>query len=136
MPVPLTGDRLGNLPLCLGQQYQFSSTELKGRSVLLAELRQENEPGILQTSKRKELIENIIGLKVIFVIAQLATFNRKRLIKKHINFIVPGKQLYIPDMMMDLRESFIPGKARQKKEKLLPTEAIFLEYSSFLTKEI
>ncbi len=50
---------------------------------------------------------------VIFVAPWLSAHNRSRLIRKRIPFVVPGKQLYIPDLAMDLRERFRTPKPRR-----------------------
>jgi DNA-binding transcriptional ArsR family regulator len=55
-------------------------------------------------------------------------YNRKRLIEKRINFIVPGKQLFLPELLVDLRESYPRPKAKQKNEKLLPSAQFLLIY--------
>lgn len=128
LPIPLKRDRLGKLPVYLAQRYQFYTADLMGKPVLLAKVKQENELGILQISKHKALIEKIIGQNVVFIIEHLPAFNRKRLIEKHISFVVPGRQLYIPEMMMDLRETFVRNKTRQEREKLLPTSQFLLLY--------
>jgi DNA-binding MarR family transcriptional regulator len=45
----------------------------------------------------------------------MTAHNRSRLIERGIGFIVPGNQLYIPELAMDLREHFRMTKSRQGK---------------------
>ena len=62
------------------------------------------------------------------MIKELTAYNRKRLIEKGINFIVPGKQLYLPEFLIDLRESFTKTRTKSKNEKLLPSAQFILIY--------
>jgi len=43
---------------------------------------------------------------VVYVIDALASYERRRLIEQKVPFIVPGNQLYLPDLGIDLREYF------------------------------
>jgi DNA-binding MarR family transcriptional regulator len=47
-----------------------------------------------------------VGLPVIFVTQALASYERRRLIEQKVPFLVPGNQLYLPDLGVDLREYF------------------------------
>lgn len=42
----------------------------------------------------------------IYVTDALASYERKRLIEQKVPFIVPGNQLYLPELGIDLREYF------------------------------
>lgn len=42
----------------------------------------------------------------VYVAPKLASYQRKRLIAQKVSFIVPGNQLFIPELGMDLREYF------------------------------
>lgn len=54
----------------------------------------------------------------------LSILERKRLIQKGINFVVPGKQLFLPELLIDLREQF-PRK-KEKKDSLTPSSQALL----------
>jgi len=43
---------------------------------------------------------------LIYVRAQVTAYNRKRLIEQKVPFIVPGNQMYLPMLAIDLREHF------------------------------
>ena len=96
--------------------------------IILAELKNEDKLSIQQTEKQVQQIKNLLNLKVVVVLENIQAYNRKRLIEKGINFIVPGKQLYMPDMLIDLRESFVHPKTKQKNETLLPSAQFILIY--------
>lgn len=39
---------------------------------------------------------------VVFVFEKMASYNVLRIIQKRVNFIIPGKQLFLPDLLIDL----------------------------------
>jgi len=41
---------------------------------------------------------------VVYVRTRMTAFNRKRLIEQKVPFIVPGNQMYLPTLAIDLRE--------------------------------
>ncbi|MFH1131185.1 MAG: hypothetical protein V1754_07610 [Pseudomonadota bacterium] len=54
---------------------------------------------------------------VAFVLDELSSWERKRLIEKGTPFIVPGRQLFLPMLFMDLREHF-PQRTIEKTDYL------------------
>ncbi len=57
-------------------------------------------------AKHLALVRHAVDSTVVFVAPSLSAYNRSRLIKRGVPFVVPGRQLYIPDLAMDLREQF------------------------------
>ncbi|MCW3785494.1 hypothetical protein [Plebeiibacterium sediminum] len=93
------------LPLYLTANYQLNTAWLMGAEVVLARLKyQEDQPTIGQMHKHMESIREIINLPVILVFEYIEAFKRKRLVQQRINFIVPFKQLFIPELMMAFTE--------------------------------
>ena len=58
-------------------------------------------PGQLQ--KQKELVEKKIHHPVIFIFDKMVSYNVQRLVKQRVNFIIPQKQMFIPDLLIDLK---------------------------------
>jgi hypothetical protein len=129
----LTKTELGKLPLYITEQYHFLKVPLFKIELVLAHLKDSDQLSILQTEKQVRLIEQILQLPVVVVIDQVAAFNRKRLIAKRINFIVPDKQLFLPQLLIDLRET--KSYPKSKNEKLLPSAQFLLLYHILYTKE-
>lgn len=125
---PLTKSYLDRLPMYIHETFKLYSINLFNTGIILAELKNEDELSIQQTEKQVQQIKNLLNLKVVVVLENVQAYNRKRLIEKGINFIVPGKQLYMPDMLIDLRESFVHPKTKQKNETLLPSAQFILIY--------
>jgi len=126
--IAIQKDGLGKLPMYINETYKLYTTVLLNRELLLVEFRNNEELSILQTEKHLQLLKTAFEKKVVLVIENLATYNRKRLIEKGVNFIVAGKQLFLPELLIDLRESYTNPRAKQKKEKLLPSAQFLLIY--------
>jgi DNA-binding transcriptional ArsR family regulator len=125
---PIAKSYLNRLPMYIHETFKLYQTDLFNREIILAELKNEDELSIQQTEKQVQQIKNLLNQKVVVVLENVQAYNRKRLIEKGINFIVPGKQLYMPDMLIDLRESFGHIKSKQKNETLLPSAQFLLIY--------
>lgn len=125
-PVLVKENETDRLPLFLKTMYQLYRANFRGRELLLAEIGNENSSTIQQIERHFQLIQEIFGNFTVLVAKNIPAFNRKRLIEKGINFIVPGKQLYLPALMLDLRETY--SKPVQKKLTLLPSAQCILLY--------
>lgn len=64
---------------------------------------------------------------VIYVRERIAAYNRKRLVEQKIPFIVPGNQMYLPMLAIDLREHF--RKPRPDARGLRPSSQAVLIYA-------
>ena len=60
---------------------------------------------------------------VVFLTDALSSANRQRLIQQGVNFIVPGNQLFLPELGADLREYF-RSEVRLAVEKLTPAAQV------------
>ncbi|MBK9048433.1 MAG: hypothetical protein IPL74_17705 [Bacteroidetes bacterium] len=112
--------RLNELPLALLSIYELYEISILDRKFILVtfkgsanEVATGNEmnsvPSALpvtvdQLSKHFEMINKVMGLPCIMVSDSLEAYVRQRLIEKKIPFIVPGKQMYLPHLMIELRE--------------------------------
>src|SRR5690606_22543325 len=110
------------------ETFRLYRTDIFNTEIILAELKNDNELSIQQTEKQVQQIKSLLNQKVVIVLDNVQAFNRKRLIEKGINFIVPGKQLYMPDLLLDLRENLVHPKTRQKNESLPPSAQFLLIY--------
>lgn len=95
------------LPFYLLDAYRFYGCKIESKHYLLV------VPKILveiRPSDLKKHIDQIINsypdILPILVIEQVASFIRKRLIQQKISFVVPGNQMYLPNLGLDLREYF------------------------------
>ena len=123
---------LDKLPMYLHEGYIWHKAVLGQRLCILAEMKEDNGFSIAQIEKHFEQVKAALGLPVIGVFKQLEAYNRKRLIEKKVAFVVPEKQLYVPDFFIDLKEFGI--NAKETHEKLTPTAQLLLLYH-ILNKE-
>lgn len=123
------------LPYVLRDRYEFFVTEIFGGECLILKERRQREVSVADIAKHMQAINNLQTFKkspktgelMIFVTDALPSYDRKRLIEKGVQFIVPGNQLYLPAFGMDLREYY-----RQRLEKpqvLSPaTQSMLIQY--------
>jgi len=127
-PKQVTKQSLDSLPIYIGETYKLYDFLMLDRLLLLAEPKQTEDFSILQTEKHFDLLKIFFGRKIILLLSETTAFNRKRLIEKGINFIIPNKQMYLPDLLIDLKENFSNPKAKRKNETLLPSAQFLLIY--------
>ncbi|MDP3312321.1 helix-turn-helix domain-containing protein [Lutibacter sp.] len=119
---------LGNLPMYITQAYKLYATELFNRELIMIELKSENELSLLQVDKHLQLLKTAFNKIVVLVLENLPAYNRKRLIERGINFIVPNKQLYLPELLINLSENYSHPKTKQKNKNLMPSSQFLLLY--------
>jgi hypothetical protein len=110
LQAPLLIDRpmaTSKLPPFLTQRYDLIEGEILGRPCLLmlGNNIQDDTPATI--AKHRDLIRRqASGRAVILVTDRVSNHNRHRLIGQHVPFIVPGNQLFVPELAVDLREHF------------------------------
>lgn len=112
---PTGWDKEAGLPFFLRETYGFSRLRLLGREFLLMMDRQKSETPPASIRKHMEQIRKLWPDEVIYVREQITAYNRNRLVQNQIPFIVPGNQLYLPMLAMDLRERFLAVRPEVKK---------------------
>lgn len=113
------------LPFFLRNLYAFFEVSIIGTYCLsmVAKNRTVQTPAtirkhILQVQKKWDH-------EVIYVQQKVTAYNRKRLIEHKIPFVIPGNQMYLPFLGIDLREHF--KKIRNKDSRWSPsTQAVVL----------
>jgi len=95
----------GKIPVFMGQAYEVYQAKLLGRAYTLLLVKEPTPPTPSQAAKHADKIQALLGKAVVFVFPQLPAFERKRYIQQGIAFIVPRRQIYLPMVLMDLRES-------------------------------
>lgn len=108
IPVPTMNPwpRQSELPYFLQDAFQFGEIELLGHSIVLAMERAEKTQSLSDARTWLEKVTALAGQPVVYVTPALASYERRWLIEQKIPFIVPGNQLYLPDLGLDLREYF------------------------------
>lgn len=99
------------LPFFLQDTYIFYRVRLlEFDCILMLDTRdQEESPAVIR--KHMEQVRAKWDGEIIYARDMVTAYNRKRLIEQKLPFIIPGNQLYLPMLGLDLREHF-----RQKRE--------------------
>lgn len=98
--------RVNELPYFLRDAFQFGELELLGHTIVLAMGRAEQKQSLGEVRTWLDKVRALAGQPVVYVTDALASYERRRLIEQKVPFIVPGNQLYLPDLGLDLREYF------------------------------
>lgn len=93
------------VPLFLRTAYGFVRATLLGRTFLAA-LEPDGVPTATPTeyAKHEEALRTAMGLPVAVVLQPVPTHVRNRLVQRGVPFIVPGRQMFLPFLALDLRE--------------------------------
>jgi len=121
---PWPGQR--KLPYFLQDAYDLRELRLWDRPILLAIDRQKGKRGLANARGNLDKIRAIAGHAVVYVTEMLASYERRHLIAKKVPFLVPGNQLFLPELGIDLREYF-RGRALTADVHLSPaTQAVLI----------
>ncbi len=96
----------GKLPYFLQDAFEVRELKLLDRQMLLAIDKRPERQGLANVRVQMDMLRQLAGLPVVYVTGALASYERKRLIEQKVPFLVPGNQLYLPDLGIDLREHF------------------------------
>lgn len=108
----LTGEKVNILPLDIKLReripmyllgaYDLFEGVLYDKHLCFALVDKDADTTPAQYFKRAQALLQATGLFPVFVIANIAAYNAQRLTKNRVNFIVPGKQLFLPALLIDL----------------------------------
>ena len=116
------------VPLFLTEHYDFGEIEMFGRRVSLAfEKTQPREFSTTEYARNAAILKDRFGKDIVLVIPKLPSYVRNRLVREGVPFIVPGAQMFLPMLMVDLRERFSKAKSRLQK-KLSPVSQLVVIY--------
>jgi hypothetical protein len=120
------------LPYFLQDAYELYELRIRDLSILLAVNQRKKTLRLATVRDQMDKLKSLADRPVVYVTDALASYERKRLIEQKVPFIVPGNQLYLPDLGIDLREYF-RQKTRSPEHALSPaTQAMLIK--ALLTK--
>jgi hypothetical protein len=94
------------LPHFLRERYTFARVKLLETTCLLVIDTNQVEESPAAIRKHLDLLRSKQEDEAVYVRPQVTAYNRKRLIEQKVPFIVPGNQMYLPMLAVDLREHF------------------------------
>jgi hypothetical protein len=95
-----------NLPLYLEAQYAYQETNLYGTRLLLCFLAAEDVPSAVTVVQHASILRQKASAEPVFIFKTMKPWLRRDLIGRKVSFVVPGMQLFLPLLMIDLRERF------------------------------
>jgi hypothetical protein len=113
------------LPAFLRDLYSFYQLQLLDASCLLMLDRSEKEQSPASIRKHRDQVQIKWDGELVYVRERITAYNRKRLIEHKVSFLVPGNQMYLPMLGIDLREHF--KKLRYEIREFSPsTQALII----------
>jgi hypothetical protein len=118
-----------NYPAYLREGYRFFSMKwLKGTCLIMTgEKDVALTPAVI--AKQLEQVRGRCGMDVVYVADTISFYDRKRLIEQKIPFVVPGNQMYLPFMAIDLKEYL--KTRRVKRPVLRPATQLLVLYALY-----
>lgn len=120
------------LPYALRDAFEFRAGDLLGRPIVLAIQRATTSDWTVgEIAERMRKLEASAGCPVVYVTMRLPSFARARLVAQRIPFVVPGGQMYLPDLGIDFRER-LRGVRQAAVSHLAPaTQALLVSHLLF-----
>jgi DNA-binding MarR family transcriptional regulator len=103
-PVPWA--QADRLPFFLRDFYRFFTCSMLDIRCLLMVAREQSEQTPAVVGKHLEQVRAHWDAEVIYLHPLVTAYNRKRLIAQKVPFVVPGNQMFLPMLGVDLREHF------------------------------
>jgi DNA-binding MarR family transcriptional regulator len=121
------------LPLFLVDRYRFFTGDILNQRCLFMTdtYAQEESPATIR--KHVEQVRGKWDDRVVYVRERITAYNRKRLIEHRVPFIVPGNQMFLPTLGIDLREHF--RKRREEGGELGPAAQTVLIHALLQSAE-
>ena len=117
------------MPAVLDKQYKCYVSSLFGIPVMLCYPMEEKALTPAHIQRHMQIMSDKCGIISIIVIRNIPSYNIQRLIYQRVNFIIVGKQIFVPSLLMDLRR--LPQTGKDIKEEI-PALAQCLILHSFL----
>jgi len=101
---PLPKEQTNKLPLYLANEYEFVTGKFLNINVILAQ-KKTNEPlTVIRYKIQFRTLTRVFNCPVILVLPDMEAYKRNRLIQQKINFVIDGKQIFLPGLLLDIKE--------------------------------
>lgn len=116
----------GNLPLAISNGYGFYDIDILNNRITLAIPHVEDDRSPMLLAKHQAKMTEVFCRPVVFVLERVESYNLTRLTRAKVDFIVPGKIIFMPSMMMVLRD--VRNVAKALPDKMPPVAQLLLLY--------
>lgn len=127
--VSIPQQELERLPLYLRGGFSYFRGDLLDNKVFWAAPLAENQFTPEQLQVQAQLIKQHFDSPIVFVLENIESWQRQRLIRKRVSFVQPLKQIYVPELLLELNNvrSLSKNQPKVLSEKLsFPAQAIVL----------
>ena len=114
------------LPLAITSCYSLCDVEFMETIVTIAIPTEQDNISPMQLAKHQAKMMEVFLHPVVFALEFVASYNISRLTQAKVNFIVPGKLIFIPSLLITLRE--LKNKAKVMPEKMPPVAQMLVLY--------
>ena len=104
---PCPWEREKGMPFILQNTYGFFCIKLLNLEIVLMINRNDQDISPAVVRKHIDMVKTEDDNKIIYVKKHVTAYNRKRMIEHGLPFIIPGKQMFLPMLAIDLREHFL-----------------------------
>lgn len=119
-------EKLSVLPFFLAKGYDFGEIILYNQRIILLIVKNEFTTEGLRAHLEK--VRTKLNGITVAVIPPVEAYKRLRLIEKRVPFIIPGKQMYMPDLFISLKEYGIKTEENKRQEYMQPAAQFLLLY--------
>ncbi len=114
------------LPLAIASSYTLCNVEFIGNIVIIARPKELENVTPMQLAKHQAKMMEIFHHPVVFALEHVASYNISRLTHAKVNFIVPGKLIFIPSLLIVLSE--LKNNTKVMPKKMPPVAQMLVLY--------
>jgi len=109
--IPATNAEMNRLPLIIRNKYGILIGSFFERKIALLQAKNNHYTKVNELRKHIDIVKGVFNIPVVYVCETMKGYNRKRFIQRGISFIVPGKQMFMPELLVNLQDFALrPGK--------------------------
>lgn len=126
---PLNKNVLAQLPLYLRGNYILFNGSIVDQNIIWAKVKSDGNCTPEQIKKQGQQLKQFFDLPIVFIFDEIESWERKRLIERRISFVQPFRQLYIPELFLQLNDTLrSSNKKRESRSKYLtpPAQCLIL----------
>ncbi len=123
------------LPIYIDQGYDLAFLDIYHKQVVLVEAKTYTGFNSDQIKKHLDLIADRLNIQPILLLNKTNNGLSRRLVQKDIDFVIPGKQMFMPHLMISLKDQEHYPKHKRDKSALLPSAQLVFLYHLLNNKE-
>jgi len=100
----LSDHKMSKLPLYIKANYDWVEAKILNADFVLIKPIAPNTFSPGQLEKQAMSVKDILGFSCIFILENVESWERKRLVERKISFIEPARQIFVPALLLDLND--------------------------------